>query len=115
MGVRNLLRGSKDAALAFAARTFFNTKFRGVGEMTEFSIDTKTRSIHARLELVGEVEPIEIHVGKYELGQRGDQVTITVVDVATSRQWLTEVLRAFVIGKSFTIPPQAGTVLKLLA
>ena len=83
--------------------------------MTEFSIDTKTRSIHARVELVGEVEPIEINVGKYELTQRGDDVSIAIVDIATSRQWLTAVLRQFVVGRSFTIPPQAGTVLKLLA
>lgn len=114
-GVRNLLRSSKDTALGFAARTFFNTKLHGIGEMTELSIDTKKRSIHVRLDLEGEAEPIEINVNKYDLTRRGARTAITVLDASTSRKWLTEVLRQFVIGNSFVIPPKAGVVLKLLA
>ena len=114
-GIRNLLRSTKDATVAIAARAFLNTKLHGIGTMTELSIDTKKRLIHVRLDLVGETEPIEIDVTRFELTQHGDQSSITILDANTSRAWLTEVLRQFVVGKSFPIPPQAAAVLKLLA
>lgn len=114
-GIRNLLRSTKDATVAIAARAFLNTKLHGIGTMTELSIDTKNRVIHVRLDLVGETEPIQIDVPKFEITQRGDQSSITILDASASREWLTEVLRQFVVGKSFPLPPQAGAVLKLLA
>src|SRR5204863_158444 len=58
--VRAFLRRSKDATLAFTARIAINSKLKGIGEMTELSIDTKTRRVRVRLELVGEAEPIDI-------------------------------------------------------
>jgi len=58
--VRAFLRRSKEATLAFTARVAVNSKLKGIGEMTELSIDTKKRRVRVRLELVGEAEPIEV-------------------------------------------------------
>ena len=113
--MREMLRGSKDAALGFAARTAFNTRFSRIGNMTELTVDTKNKSVRLRVDLVGESEAIEIQVAKYSLERRGDDVMVTVHDVTASRKWLAEALREFVVGRSFTIPPGAGAVLKLLA
>ena len=82
--------------------------------MTELSVDTKKRAFRLRLDLVGEAEPIEIHVKKYELKQRGARAMLKVVDATASRQWMTAALRQFVVGHSFRIPANAGAVLKLL-
>jgi hypothetical protein len=112
--VHTLLRGSKDAALALAARSFFNTKFSRIGEMTELSVDTKKRAIRVRLELAGEDAPIEIHVKKCTLERRRTRATLTIEDATSSRQWLTEVLREFVVGHRFTISDRAAAILKLL-
>jgi hypothetical protein len=112
--IRDLLRGSKDVALAITVRTLFNTRYRRIGEMTELSIDTKKQSLRLRLNLVGEAEPIEIHVVKYTLDRKGDDVRVTILDATASRQWLAEALREFIVGRSFSIPPQAGAVLNLL-
>ena len=112
--IRDLLRGSKDAALAITARTVFNTRYRRIGEMTELSVDTKKQSLRLRLDLVGEAEPIEIHVTKYTLDQKGDDARLTIVDATASRKWLAEALREFVVGRSFSIPAKAGAVLNLL-
>ena len=101
--------------MAFGARAFVNTKLHGIGEVTELSIDTKKRLIHMRLDLTGEAEPIEINVTKFEVTHRRGQAAITILSADTSHEWLTEVLRQFVVGKSFPIPPQAGTILELLA
>ena len=112
--VRSLLRGSKDAALGLVARPFVNTRLRGIGEMTELSIDTQKRTVRMRLELLGEAEPIEIHIEGYRLEQVGETATVTVLKASASRPWLTEVLRQFVVGRSFTIPEKAGAVLGML-
>jgi hypothetical protein len=112
--ILSLLRASKDAALAFGARKFLNANLRGIGQMSELSIDTQRGTIRARLDLLGEAEPIEIDVLSYKLEQRGDEMVVTILDATASREWLAETLRQFVVGRSFTIPPQAGAVLKLL-
>jgi hypothetical protein len=109
------LRGSKDAALALAVRGVVNARFSRIGEMTELSVDTKKRSIHLRLELRGENEPIEIDIDKYTLKRTGEDALLTIVEATASRKWIEEALQEFVVGRSFAIPPQAASVLKLLA
>lgn len=112
--LRSVLRGSKDAVLSLGARAYLNSRLRGIGEMTELSIDTKKRAFRVRLDLVGEATPIEIQVEKYELKQADSATKLKIVEASASRPWLTEVMRQFVVGRSFTIPTSAGTVLKLL-
>jgi hypothetical protein len=112
--VRSLLRGSKDVAVAFSARAFANSRLRGIGEMTELSIDTKTRVVRVLLELLGEAEPIEIHIKEYRLKRAGRAALLTVLEATASRRWLAEALRQFVVGRSFPIPAKADAVLRLL-
>ncbi len=111
--VRGVLRSSKDLALAFSARIYFNRRFRDIGEITDLSIDTKKRACRLSLLLAGEAEPVDIHVKEYEVQRRGD-VTVTVLKAAASRKWLTAALHQFVLGKSFIVPAEAGAVLNLL-
>ena len=66
------------------------------------------------MNLLGEAEAIEIDVKKYLLTERGEKSVLTISDVTTSREWLTEALRQFVVGRPITIPPAAGAILKLL-
>jgi len=82
--------------------------------MTEFSIDTKNKAIRVKLELLGEVEPIEVQITKYSLTQKGEEATVVVEEATASREWLAVALREFVVGQSFPIPAKAGVVLKLL-
>jgi hypothetical protein len=112
--VRNVLRGSKDATLGFAARAWLNSKLRGIAEMTELSIDTKRQTCRAQLQLAGEPEPTEIYVRKYTLRRKGDRTRLTVIDATASRQWIAVLLREFVTGQTFPVPTQAATALKLL-
>jgi hypothetical protein len=112
--VRNLLRGPKDSALAFTARTFVNNRFQEIGQLTDLSVDTKTQTLKLRLSLSGEVEPVEIYVRKYRIRRGGDRSLLTIIDATASRRWLDAALREFVLGRSFAIPQGAGTALKLL-
>ena len=82
--------------------------------MTELSVDTKKRTIRVRLELKGEVEPIDIHIKKYRLERRSTHAALTIEDAVASRKWLTEAMKEFAIGQRFTIPQRAAALLKLL-
>ena len=112
--LRDVLHRSKDATLAFTARVAINTKLRSIGQMTELLIDTKNKRVRARLELLGEKEPIEVEILRYSLKEKDETTYITIEEATSSREWLTAALREFVVGQDLPIPPKAGAVLKLL-
>src|SRR5262245_8749124 len=112
-GVRGFLHRSKDATLAFTARVAINRWLNSLGEMTELSIDTKKKRIRVRLDLIGEKEPIEVEILRYNLKKEGETAHITIEEAIASREWLTVALREFVVGQNITIPAKAGALLKL--
>jgi hypothetical protein len=112
--LRNVLHRSKDATLAFALRRATNANLRSIGEMTELSIDTKTKRVRVRLELLGEKEPIDVEILRYSLKEKGETTYITIEEVTSSSEWLAVALREFVVGQDLAIPARAGAVLKLL-
>ena len=113
-GIRGFLHRSKDATLAFTARVAVNKWLNSIGEMTELSIDTKKKRIRVRLELVGEKEPIEVEILRYNLKTKGETSHITIEEATASREWMTVALREFLVGQDVTIPVKVGALLKLL-
>ena len=113
--MRSLFHRSKDATVGFAARVAINSKLSGIGKMTELAIDTKNKRIRARLELVGEIEPIDIDITRYEIRRTDLGPELTIEDATTSKPWLNVALREFVIGQPFPIPAKAEALLNLLA
>jgi hypothetical protein len=91
-----------------------NAKLQAFGEMSEFSIDTKKKRIRARLELLGEREPIDVEIVRYSLKVKAETTHITIEEATSSRQWLTVALNEFVVGQEIVIPGKAGALLKLL-
>ena len=85
-----------------------------MGQMTELLIDTKNKRVRARVELLGETEPIEVEILRYSLKEKGAATYITIEEATSSREWLTTALREFVVGQDLPIPAKAGAVLKLL-
>ena len=113
-GIQTFLRRSKDATLGFTTRLAINTKLRGIGEMTELSIDTKKKRVRVRLELVGEKEPIDVEIIRYSLKVKDESTHITIEEATSSRQWLTVALREFIIGQDLAVPAKAAVLLQLL-
>jgi hypothetical protein len=112
--VQNFFRKSKDVTLAVAARLAVNTKLRGIGQMTELSIDTKKRCVLLRLELIGEAEPIEIEIVRYNLKTKEGVTKLTIEEATASRPWLASALQEFVVGETLSVPKKAAAILKLL-
>ena len=100
--------------MAFTVRLATNIKLRLIGEMTELSIDTKTKRVRVRLELLGEKEPIDVEILRYTLKEKGETTYITIEEATSSREWLTIAMREFVVGQDLALPAKAGVVLKLL-
>lgn len=111
---RGFLHRSKDATLAFTARAAINRRLNSIGEMTDLSIDTKNKRIRVRLDLIGEKEPIEVEVLRYELKTNGNTTHVTIEEATASREWLALALREFVVGQDIPVPPKAAALLKLL-
>ena len=82
--------------------------------MTELSIDTKKRRIRVRLELLGEAEPIEVEITKYNLKNKDSGARLTIEEATASREWLAVALREFLVGQSINLPAKAAALLKLL-
>ncbi len=113
-GINDFLRGSKDAMIAAGVRSVFNSKYGRFGQMSDVSVDTSKREIRVRLELVGENTPIELHIMNYSIEQQGAGATLTIGDAIASREWITELLREFVIGRTFVLPERAAAMIKFL-
>ena len=82
--------------------------------MTELAIDTKKRRIRVRLELLGEAEPIEVEITKYNLKNKDSGARLTIEEATASREWLAVALREFLVGQSINLPAKAAALLKLL-
>ena len=113
--MQNLVRGSKDAALAVATRAFLNRRLDGVGEVESLTIDTAAQSIQLRLGLLGESEPVDLDVKRYLLQTSDDGARVTVVDASASRPWVDKGLHAFVVGRPIDIPTKVAFALRMLA
>ncbi len=110
-----MFRGPKDAALAFSARTFLNSRLKGIGEVTHLAVDTGAHSLTLTIALAGEATPVDIHIRQYAIERLGEQATLEIIAADTSRPWLNAVLTQFVIGHRFQLPDKAATVVGLLA
>lgn len=82
--------------------------------MTELSIDTKKRRVLVRLELIGEPEPIEIEIVRYNLKTKENVTKLTIEEATASRPWIAAALQEFVVGENLAIPQKAAAILKLL-
>jgi len=114
VGINDFLRGSKDAMIAAGVRSFFNSKYGRFGQISDVSVDTSKREIRVRLELIGESTPIEIQVTNYSIQQQDTRTTLMIGDAIASREWITELLRELVIGRTFVLPERAAGMVKLL-
>jgi hypothetical protein len=82
--------------------------------MTELSIDTKSKRVRVRLDLLGEKEPIDVEIVRYRLKTKGESTQIMIEEATSSRQWLTVALDEFIVGQDFALPAKAAALLQLL-
>ena len=95
-------------------RFALNRLYGRFGEMTQLKIDREHKTIDAEVLLTGEKEQIQVHVGKYEVRNEGEQCTLTLADVTVSREWLNLLARELLVNRPVPLPPEAARWLRLV-
>jgi hypothetical protein len=87
---------------------------RYVHRMTQFSLDSKTRTIHFSVDLKGETEPLVGDV-RYELTQGDGTLEFKVTAINLSKEWMNLAAQDFAVGQKFSLADKrVETLLKLL-
>jgi hypothetical protein len=96
-----IARAADRVTNSWSTRAAINHMFlKGIGTMTQLKIDAKAKTLEAELSLEGEVEPIKIFVGRYEIEKLADGAAmITLSEVKVSRGWMQELVKRLVEGK----------------
>jgi hypothetical protein len=116
MSLSDLFRKPKDALISNVIKPLVQTKLNPYGNMTKLSINSADKSIHLSLDLKGESSPIEIHVRDYEVVRDGGNNAIRLGAIETSREWMTQLIKAYLPEnkKTIPIPPAAAAAASVL-
>jgi hypothetical protein len=98
----------KDGAFESAAKLYLNQKIGSFGKVTQLSIDREAKRAFIQAELNGEVSPISVEVGRYELEERDGSAYVTIRQVSASREWIGKALQEYVVGREFKLPANAA-------
>jgi hypothetical protein len=109
-----MIRKLKDSALSKGTRTAINTQIKEFGHMLKFDLDSNTKSISMEVMLKGEKEPLEIHIGCYELFEKSGEYQLRLFDIRSSRSWINTLAASYLEGKAFKIPEKYARVLKIV-
>ena len=106
----------RDGILSIFAKLAAARYVTPYGKMTSFHIDTANKKITVSLDLRGEQSPIDAEVG-YDLQEDSGNLNIRIMEVKTSREWLTglanEALKRFPNG--LQVPPGLPSLFVKLA
>lgn len=101
----------KDRAIVAAARSQLQRHLDGFGEITRLELDTRAKNLEAEVMLKGEVSPVSIRVGRYEIVRRNGEAFVVVHDVSASRPWIGAAIERHVAGREFRLPSTAAAAL----
>ena len=106
----------KDTAVAGTVRTFLNSQIKDFGKIAHFDMDTAKRQISFKVELEGEVTPVEVTLTGYQISESGGKTVISspAGAFAASRPWLTKLLNAQLAGRTFDVPEKFASYAKAL-
>ena len=84
------------------------------GTLTRLKLDTAARTIEADVELNGETQPVNLQVREYELREADGRATVVLKDIHTSRDWLTTLMKNFVVNREFNLPDSVRKFLPMI-
>lgn len=103
---------SKDRMLAsFALPMLNNAWLKPYGQATALKLNSTDKSLEITLQLKGESEPLRIEVQEYKVVEDGEKTSLIIERLTTSREWMTELARNFLIGKRLELPAEAAGML----
>jgi len=109
-----MLQRIKDKALAKVAQIAINKQIAEYGEVQSLRLDSSTHRIDLTVMLEGEVEALIVHIDKYEISESNGSHQLEVHGINTSRQWINTLASTYLEGRSFNIPSEYATMLKVV-
>ncbi len=89
-----IVKGTQHALRDEPIRLWLNLKLERYGKMLKLEIDSKRKTISLEILPKGEDKPIQVKIGHYEVIE-GETGGLKLGDIHTSREWMTEVIKAF--------------------
>ncbi len=106
---------AKDWLIEKAGMALLNqAMLKPYGTLTRLKLDTTARTIEADLELNGETQPVNVQVREYELRESEGRATVVLKDIHTSRDWLTTLMKNFVVDREFALPDSVKKFLPMI-
>ncbi len=112
--IKGWFQRQKDQSISLVAEKVLRTKLEPYGRL--ISVDLNSQQNQASLEILlnGEVEPVKLEVPRYELTHEGAGTCLVIREVRASREWLTALLRDFLVDRPLPIPEKYAGYFKLL-
>jgi len=115
----NLISGAKDKIIAAGISQFLNSKLAGYGEVKNFTLNSKEKSIYLEVKLEGEANNLTLLILGYELKQERGEYFFCFEQINCSRTWLNKLLKQVIIPKylpeqKILIPAKYASSLKLI-
>jgi hypothetical protein len=112
--LKNVINQGKDRAISAAIVQAFNHKLKEYGEVLEFNLNSKEKTITLEVMLDGEKEPLHVKVNSYEILNEGDKSYIVAKDIVTSRAWINTLASQHLNNQKFEIPAEYANILKMV-
>lgn len=105
----------KDNISSMAAEKFLTQYIQRYGKLLDFKLNSQQKKIDVKVQLLGEVSPVEVNIGNYSLIDEGEKSYVRINEIKTSREWLNLALNDYIKGRKFELPSQyAGMIKKAL-
>ncbi len=97
----------KEVALEAALKAFINREIEAFGVVRQLTINTSKKTMRVELDLKGEPAPISVDIASYELSEKDGVLRVVFQELNTSREWISAVLKKYVVGRAFPLPKAA--------
>ena len=91
--------------------SLINQQIDSFGSLSQLQIDSRQRTMAARLVLKGEPAPIDVQAGTYEVVQEDGCTYLVFRNFGASKEWIAAVLNRYVAGRKFRAPELIRSVL----
>jgi hypothetical protein len=110
---KNWLKGHKDSSVSFILEKALRPKLERYGRLIRLKIDSRAKTATIEILPKGETDSITVWVERYELTEKPAGTYLIVQRASASREWLTLLMEDLLLGRSWLVPPQYATYVKL--
>jgi len=105
----------KDKITSKLLKVYINKKLKKAGEMLEFKLDSKNKSIAMKIKLLGEDKDLEVNINKYDINEINDKFFIKISEINTNKEWINILSKELLKEKDFEISNEIYNLLKIVA